>query len=161
MRHSSIRIFSPLFPKALSFMQLITASRALPKFSATVTPLPLASPSALITIGQSESATCDRALSISVKTSYFAVGMPYFVMSSFAKILLLSIKAAFFSGPKHFTPASASRRSTAPRASGSSGATTAKSIALSFANETMLSMSSAEILTHSAIFEIPPLPGRA
>ena len=160
VKHSSIKILSPLFPKALFFIHEIIASLASLKFSATVTPLPLARPSAFITIGQSESAACDNAPSMLSKILYLAVGILYFVINSFAKILLLSISAAFLSGPKHFTP-SASRASTAPIAKGSSGATTAKSIAFSRANSTMPSISSAEILTHSANSEIPPFPGSA
>ena len=50
--------------------------------------------------------------------------MPYFFIRSLAKALLLSMTAALASGPKQGMPA-AVKASTAPRARGSSGATTA------------------------------------
>ena len=51
------------------------------------------------------------------------------------------------------------KASTAPAASGSSGATTVKSISCSFAKATSLSNSITPIFTHSATSAIPALPG--
>ena len=87
-------------------------------------------------------------------------GMPYFCIRRLEKTLLASISAARASGPKQGTP-SACRRSTQPMASGSSGATTAKSMRFSAAKRATPSMSVALISTHSASCAMPPLPGRA
>ena len=86
--------------------------------------------------------------------------MPYFFIRFFAKALLLSICAAFASGPKQGTPAACSA-STAPMASGSSGATTANSMPLSMAKRTMPSISVAAIFTQVASSAMPALPGSA
>ena len=69
-----------------------------------------------------------------------------------------SMIAAFARGPKALIPA-ASNASTAPATSGSSGATTTRSISFSFANATSLSKSITPISTHSASAAIPALPG--
>ena len=61
-------------------------------------------------------------------------------------------------GPKAGMPAS-SRASTMPRARGSSGATTTKSMACSLAHRTMPSTSAVFTSTHCAAWAIPPLPG--
>ena len=84
--------------------------------------------------------------------------MPYFSMRFLAKTLLPSMRAAALLGPKVRTPA-AFIASTMPSASGSSGATTAKSTACSFANATIPSRSVALMGTHSASAAMPPLPG--
>ena len=70
--------------------------------------------------------------------------MPYFFIRFLEKTLLPSMIAAFARGPKAGMPM-ASNASTAPSTSGSSGATTAKSIAFSFANAVMPAMSFARI----------------
>ena len=84
--------------------------------------------------------------------------MPYFFMRSFEKALEPSRIAAFARGPKARRPAF-SKASTAPAASGSSGATTVKSIFCSFANVTSLSNSITPMFTHSATSAMPALPG--
>ena len=86
--------------------------------------------------------------------------MPYFFIRFLENTLLASICAAFASGPKQGMPM-ACRRSTQPMASGSSGATTAKSMAFSEANFTMSSIAVAEIGTQVASWAMPPFPGRA
>ena len=86
--------------------------------------------------------------------------MPYFFMSRLANTLLLSISAAFLSGPKQAMPACLSA-STAPSARGSSGATTTKSMPFSLAKATMASMSFAPMGTRVASDAMPPLPGSA
>ena len=137
----------------------LTAALASSRFCAIITPLPNAKPSALTTTGNSfllsmySTAFC--ALS---KTSYSAVGMLYFFIRSFEKTLLASITAALAFGPKALMPA-ASNASTIPAASGSSGATNARSMLLSFANCTIFSLSITGISTQILSREIPPLPG--
>ena len=123
-RYSSMTTRAPLSPKARSSIALFTASTASSRVMATTTPLPSARPSALTTMGTLALSTYSSAASASSKTSYAAVGMPYFFISPLAKTLLPSIMAARFSGPKQGMP-SASIASTMPRHSGSSGVTTA------------------------------------
>ena len=86
--------------------------------------------------------------------------MPYFFIKFLENTLLPSIIAAFLFGPKQGIPI-AFKASTAPSTNGSSGATTAKSIAFSFAKSTIPSMSFAPIFTQVASAAIPPLPGSA
>ena len=100
------------------------------------------------------------AASKSSNTSYAAVGMPYFFISPFAKILLPSICAAAFDGPKTGMPM-CSRASAMPRQRGSSGVTTAKSAFTSRARSTAPSISVAPTGTQTASAAMPPLPGRA
>ena len=95
---------------------------------------------------------------MSVKVSYWAVGMWYFFISSLENALLASRMAALARGPKAGMPA-ASRASTMPKARGSSGATMTKSMALSLAQATMSSTSVALMGTHWATWAMPPLPG--
>ena len=68
--------------------------------------------------------------------------------------------AAFLDGPKHGIPL-LSRISTNPNTSGSSGATTQKSMFILTAKSVMPSKSVALMLTHSASFAMPPFPGHA
>ncbi|OPZ68781.1 MAG: hypothetical protein BWY81_00714 [Firmicutes bacterium ADurb.Bin467] len=159
-RYSSMTTRLPLLPNARSSMMRRTASSASPRVSQIRTPFPSASPLALTTSGASALFRYSSAPSASSNTSNRAVGMPYFCISRFENALLASISAARASGPKHGMP-SACSRSTAPSASGSSGATTAKSIALSPAKRAMPSMSVALIGTHTASFAMPPFPGSA
>ena len=74
--------------------------------------------------------------------------MWYFFIRPLAKTLLASIRAALASGPKQGMPMAWSR-STHPRARGSSGATTAKSMAWDAAKSTMASMSRGTDLRHA------------
>ena len=94
------------------------------------------------------------------KTAYRAVGMPYFFIRSLEKTLLPSRMAAALLGPKQGIP-TASSLSTAPRTSGSSGATTAKSMAFSCAKVVMASRSLAPMPVQTASAAMPPLPGAA
>ena len=86
--------------------------------------------------------------------------MPYFSIRLLAKDLLPSMAAAAFVGPKQAIPFSLSR-STSPMTSGSSGATTVKSIASRTANSTICPSSVAAIGTQTASAAMPPLPGSA
>ena len=122
-RNSSITTVSPLAPNFLSSMIVRSPTLASSRVSAIITPLPSASPSALITVGIGQVSMYFRAASISSKISYDAVGIPYFFMSRLEKALLPSMRAAALSGPKQGMPFSSSM-STRPSTSGSSGATT-------------------------------------
>ena len=150
----------PLSPKILSSIMERTAFLASSLVAAIITPFPSASPSALITVGTGQVSMYLSALSISPNTSYSAVGIPYFFIRFLEKTLLPSIIAASLEGPKQGTPI-LRRASAMPRTSGSSGVTTQKSMPCVFANSTAEGISVAEILTHSASFAMPPLPGKA
>ena len=82
----------------------------------------------------------------------------YFFIRVLEKILRASMLAASAVGPKAGIPA-ASMASTMPRARGSSGATTTKSMAWLLAHFTMPSTSVAAMGTHWAMDSMPPLPG--
>ncbi|MPN58761.1 hypothetical protein SDC9_206474 [bioreactor metagenome] len=84
--------------------------------------------------------------------------MPYLFISCFENTLLPSILAAAAIGPKEEIP-SAARRSQSPMTSGSSGVTNTRDTFLFFAAATIPSRSVAFTGTHSAISEMPPLPG--
>ena len=126
-KNSSTTILSPLLPNCLSHIIDLIASTASSRVNAMITPLPRASPSALMTVGIGAVAIYSSALSTLSKTSQAAVGIEYFFINSFEKTLLPSIIAAFARGPKQGIPFS-SKASTQPSTSGSSGATTANSI---------------------------------
>ena len=93
-----------------------------------------------------------------MKVLCLAVGMWYFSIRFLEKLLLASMMAAAALGPKAGMPALSSS-STMPRARGSSGATTTKSMWLSTAQSTMAFTSVAAMGTHWARAEMPPLPG--
>ena len=124
VKNSSMTIFAPLSPKTLSCIMDLTASFASSRVMQMITPFPNARPSALTTVGIGASSKYLRASSMSENTSYFAVGMPYFFIKFLENTLLPSMIAAALLGPKQGTPTSFNA-STAPRTSGSSGATTA------------------------------------
>ena len=156
--NSSITMVFPAFPKCLSSIISLTPAFASSSVLQIRTPFPRASPSALSTIGMSAVSRYFIASSGLVKFSYAAVGIPYFFIRSLENAFEPSIMAAFAFGPKALMPASLNA-STAPATSGSSGATTTRSISFSFANATSLSNSITPISTHSARSAIPALPG--
>ena len=160
VRNSSMTTLEPEAPNLPSSIISLTASIASSLVCAMITPLPRARPSALMTVGMGAVSRYASALSQSSKTSYAAVGMLYFFMRFFEKILEPSMMAALASGPKHGMPM-ASSSSTQPRTSGSSIATTAKSMAFSLPNFTMAGMSVAPMPVHTASSAMPPLPGSA
>ena len=160
VRNSSMTMLLPLSPKIFSSIMETTASFASSLVSAMITPFPSARPSALITVGIGQVSRYSRAAFSSVNTSYCAVGMPYFFIRFLEKTLLPSMMAAALFGPKAGIPASCSA-STQPNTSGSSGATTAKSIFCSFANLTIPSISLAPMSTQVASAAMPPFPGKA
>src|SRR6266705_5261714 len=125
---------------------------------AITTPLPSASPSALMTIGNRNSSQNRIASSLRSNVPARAVGIPSLRISSFAKIFDDSIRAAALLGPKIRNP-SARKRSTMPAARGSSGPTTVRSTRFPFAKRTSAGKSLTEIATFSASCAVPALPG--
>ena len=156
--NSSITIVFPADPNFLSSISSSTPASASSFVGQIRTPLPSASPSAFNTIGYSAFSRYAFASSADVNVSYAAVGMLYFFIKSFENAFEPSRIAAFFLGPNTLNP-SASNTSTIPPTSGSSIPITVKSIFFSLANATSLSNSIALMSTHSAICEIPALPG--
>ena len=159
VRNSSTTTRSPEEPNFFSSIRECRALVASCSFWAMKTPLPTARPSALITAGYLSCSLIYASASVGeVKTSYLAVGMPYFFIRFFENTLLLSISAANLLGPKQVNPP-ASRKSTIPAPRGSSGATNTRSTFFSFARASIPSLSIASTLQHSASVEMPPLPG--
>ena len=140
---------SPATPNCRSSIASRIAEYACSRVCATVTPLPAARPSALTTIGIGQVSRCALAPSKSVKVSDIAVGMAQSAMSDLAKALLLSMRAASLVGPKASSPASV-KASTMPSASGASGPTTVRSMALSQAKSRRAGISSAPMGTFRA-----------
>ena len=89
-----------------------------------------------------------------------AVGIPAAVMTSLAKALDPSIRAAAASGPKTAIPAARSASAT-PATSGASGPTTTSSAATCRASRTTSEGSLAETACSSASSAIPGFPGAA
>src|SRR4029079_7486253 len=136
------------------------ADSASARVIATVTPLPAASPSALITTGmlnRSSAACASAAHSVS---TYSAVGMPFARHRSVVKPFDPSSCAAAAFGPNTAVPASRSASAT-PATSGASGPTTTRSIASRFANSTTATASQGSVATHWAHRAMPGLPGAA
>ena len=122
---SSIKTRAPGVPGAVSENMWSMARCASASVVATTTPLPAASPSALMTIGAPLRSRQACAASASVKVSEAAVGIWCRAMKRLAKSLELSSCAAARVGPKIFSPW-ARKRSTMPAASGASGPTTVR-----------------------------------
>src|SRR2546430_5639619 len=157
-RHSSIKTRRPASPNRPSLSIASTAACASSTFVATITPLPSASPSALITIGKCDSFRNARAASCFSKIAARAVGMCFARINSFAKIFDHSRRAADFVGPNIRRP-SASKKSTMPLANGSSGPTTVRPMRFSFAKAANIGRSLALIATFSPISAVPAFPG--
>ena len=132
-RKSSTTISAPAEPNAEFTIMSSTASRAVWTSIATMTPLPAASPSVLTTMGAPSFWMYFLAASGSVKRSYFAVGMLYFLRRSLRKPLEPSSLAASLVGPKHGMSA-AMRASAMPSTRGASGPTTTRPTLLSLQN---------------------------
>src|SRR5713226_4922676 len=123
-----------------------------------ITPLPRASPSALMTIGYCKRSQNRRASSLRSNVPACAVGIPCSRINSFAKIFEDSTRAAALVGPKMRDP-SAANRSTIPAASGSSGPTTVRSTRFSLAKRSSAARSVAEIAMFSPSSAVPAFPG--
>mmetsp|Transcript_180 Transcript_180/g.611 ORF Transcript_180/g.611 Transcript_180/m.611 type:complete len:219 (+) Transcript_180:575-1231(+) len=133
---SSITIVSPASPNCLFNISSSMAFSASSTVSAIITPFPAAKPDVLITIGAPVTVlTYSFAFSASLKTSYVAVGMLYFLHKFFMNSLDPSNCAAFFDGPNTLI-FSALKLSANPSTSGASGPTTTKSIAFDLQNFT-------------------------
>ena len=132
--NSSITTAAPAAPWAPPNISSMAACAAW-TVSATTTPLPAASPSALTTIGAPWAVTWARAEAALSKRAQAAVGAPAASQISLVKLLEASSWAAAAEGPKARIPASVSASAT-PAASGASGPMITKSIASSAANPT-------------------------
>ncbi len=155
--NSSITTSAPASPNSPPNMSS-TAASAWSTVSATITPLPAASPSALTTIGAPLSRIWARAASASVNRAQAAVGAPAASQISLVKLLEASSREAASDGPKTRIPASRSRSAT-PAASGASGPMITKSIAFSSTKAATALRSSISSAAQSAIWAIPALPG--
>ena len=123
-----------------------------------ITPLPSASPSALITTGNSTCSQYRSASGLSEKVRASAVGIFSARINSFAKIFDDSSRAADLVGPK-MRNSSVVKRSTIPSDKGSSGPTTVRSTSFCLANRSNCSRSVAGMATFSPISAVPALPG--
>src|SRR5919202_5015911 len=159
-RYSSMRILAPAAPN-FPAKAARTASSASSRPWATVTPLPAAAPSALITTGYSPNLRrWASAAGSPSKASKRAVGTPAWFISSLAKIFEPSIRAAALEGPKTLRAAS-QKASAIPPIRGDSGPTTVRSISFSFAWSRREIRSSAGMSATCAMRAMPGLPGAA
>ena len=132
-----------------------TVASASSTVSHTTAPLPAASPEAFTTTGAPRSRTYDSASAASLKVRCAAVGTPASTISSLAKALLASIRAASAEGPNTATPCFR-KRSAIPAASGASGPTTARSMRCDDAHPASASTSPGPIGTGRASSPMPP-----
>ena len=158
---SSTRIVEPAAPNAPSSRHASIAATASSRCVATVTPLPAASPSALITARPPSSSTNATAFSTSSNAPARAVGTPLRAITSFANALEPSMRAASADGPKTWC-LRFRNESARPATSGASGPTTVRSTACWSTKLTMESTSSvATSGKQSAIAAMPAFPGAA
>jgi len=134
------------------------ASTASSTVLAIITPFPAANPYAFTTMGTPTDRIYSSALLKSSKIRKPAVGTLYLPISSFANILLDSILAPAYDGPKTFM-FSASRSSAIPKANGTSGPTTTSSICFSLQKSITILWSETSRSTLTASTAVPPLPG--
>ena len=137
----------------------LACSRAAAESSVTMTPLPAAKPSALITYGAPKSSmACSTSASV-LHCLAIAVGTPAAAITSLANDLLPSSWAASLLGPKTAIPCER-RASDTPATNGASGPMMASSIWFSRANlETARGSVGSRSVWHSTWAEIPLLPG--
>ena len=128
--------------------------------SVTTTPLPAASASSLTTYGAPNASSAASASAAVVTTRASAVGTPAAAMTSLAKALDPSIRAATASGPKAAIPAARSASAT-PATSGASGPITTRSAPTCFASRTTSPGSLAETTCRRASEAMPGFPGAA
>ncbi len=157
---SSIRIRAPLSPKRCSTRQARTAWSASAIVSQTKTPLPAASPSALMTTRPPASAMLAWAAATVSQTVNRAVGTPASSMTDLANTFDPSRRALAAVGPNVRMPA-ASSRSARPATSGASGPITTRSAAIRPASSVRPSRSSTATSCTSAMVAIPGFPGAA
>ena len=106
--------------------QAFACSSASARSSVTTTPLPAASPSSLTTCGAPRASSASSTSATVVHTWAIPVGTSAADMTSLAKALLPSSRAASADGPKHGMPASRTASAT-PATSGASGPMTTRS----------------------------------
>src|SRR6476646_220514 len=140
--------------------QARACSTATSRESVTTTPLPAASPSSLTTCGAPSASRAASTSSIVVHTWARAVGTSAQAMTSLAKDLLPSRRAASAEGPKTANPASRHTSAT-PATSGASGPTTTRSTPCSRATATTAFPSRMSTATQRAVTSTPGLPGAA
>ena len=128
--------------------------------SVTMTPLPEASPSALITYGAPYWSRVAATSASSVRRTARPVGTPARCITSFANVFEPSSCAAAFDGPNTGTP-SARTASATPATSGASGPITTRSIDSSRTNSAMSSGSDWLMRIRSASVAMPMFPGAA
>src|SRR5690606_16078015 len=157
-RKSSITTLAPAWPMPPSVSIMSTAACAWSRSVATTTPLPAASPSALITMGAPRASMYACAAAASEKVSYSAVGMPWRFMKALAKSFDDSSWAAARVGPKIFRPR-ARKMSTMPAASGASGPTTVNATCSRSASAARVCGSLTGMLRTPGSRAVPPLPG--
>src|SRR6476469_2130879 len=140
--------------------QARACSTATSRESVTTTPLPAASPSSLTTGGAPSASRAASTSSIVVHTWASAVGTSAQAMTSLAKDLLPSRRAASAEGPKTANPASRHTSAT-PATRGASGPTTTRSTRCSRATATTAFPSRMSTGTQRAVTSMPGLPGAA
>src|SRR6478736_3194276 len=140
--------------------QARACSTATSRESVTTTPLPAARPSSLTTCGAPSASSAVSTWSIVVQTWASAVGTSAAAMTSLAKDLLPSRRAASADGPKTANPASRHTSAT-PATSGASGPTTTRSTSCSRASAATAAPSRMSTGTQRAVASMPGLPGAA
>src|SRR6476620_514151 len=146
-------------PSGLS-RQVRACSRATSRETVTTTPLPAASPSSLTTCGAPSAASAASTSAMVVHTCARAVGTSAAAMTSLAKDLLPSSRAASAEGPKTGNPASRHTSAT-PATRGASGPTTTRSTSCSRATAATAAPSRMSTGTQRAVASMPGLPGAA
>src|SRR6476661_970204 len=140
--------------------QAFACSTANSRESVTTTPLPAARPSSLTTWGAPSASSAASTSPIVVQTWASAVGTSAAAMTSLAKDLLPSRRAASADGPKTANPASRHTSAT-PATSGASGPTTTRSTSCSRASAATAAPSRMSTGTQRAVASMPGLPGAA
>src|SRR5690349_4978501 len=154
-RNSSTTTRPPGFDR-----QARACSRATSRESVTTTPLPAARPSSLTTCGAPRASSAASTSSVVVHTWASAVGTSAAAMTSLAKDLRPSSRAASAEGPKTANPASRHTSAT-PATRGASGPTTTRSTSCSRASAATAAPSRMSTGTQRAVASMPGLPGAA
>ena len=134
-------------------------SRAAARSDVTMTPLPAASPSSFTTYGGPNASRAAATSSGVRQTRASAVGTPAAVMTSLAKALEPSSRAATADGPKQVIPTAVTASAT-PATSGASGPTTTRSAPISSAKAATASPDIGSTSWRVATAAMPGLPGR-
>ena len=142
--------------------QAFACSSASARSSVTTTPLPAASPSSLTTCGAPRASSASSTSATVVQTWAIPVGTSAADMTSLAKALLPSSRAASADGPKHAMPASRTASAT-PATSGASGPMTTRSTPIETASATTpaASLTPPGSGSQRATASMPGLPGAA